>query len=232
MAEIGYGYGSEWHLMRFMARHRKLLEQAIRESIGNVNEEDVFDWKDFTFDGKGITTDTELKGLSFLKENKNIKGYIKSDWQSWDAVFVLNNTIYLVEAKAHVEEMRDDCRSVDPESQEKIKDFICNNLEKLNISINREKCLKNYYQLANRLGTAAFLTNNGIDTRCIYIYFLNGYEKSIEPKDVKNASAEMFYEEIKKEEGYLQLEGENLKQLLYRVFIDAKSGDIINRRHQ
>ena len=37
MAEIGYGYGSEWHLMRFMARHRKLLEKAIRESIGDVS---------------------------------------------------------------------------------------------------------------------------------------------------------------------------------------------------
>ena len=44
MAEIGYGYGSEWHLMRFMARHRKLLEEAIRKSIGGLNEESVFDW--------------------------------------------------------------------------------------------------------------------------------------------------------------------------------------------
>ena len=47
MAEIGYGYGSEWHLMRFMARHRKCLERAICEKLDD--EESKFVWLDFDF---------------------------------------------------------------------------------------------------------------------------------------------------------------------------------------
>ena len=229
MAEIGYGYGSEWHLMRFMARHRNLLEKAIRESIGNVKDVEAFDWFDFKFGGSGITSDNELKGLSFLGESQSIKGYIKSDWQSWDAIFKLEDSFYLVEAKAHIEEMRSDCSSDEIKSQEKIKDYICNNLNGLGISINRDMCLVNYYQLANRLATAAFLKNNGIDARCIYIYFMNGYEK---PNDFKNASAEMFIDEINKEKAFLGLEGEHLEDLLYHVFIDAKTGEIYNPKHQ
>ena len=229
MAEIGYGYGSEWHLMRFMARHRKLLEKAIRESIGNVKEIETFDWFDFKFGSSGITSDNELKGLSFLEESKSIKGYIKSDWQSWDAIFKLDDTYYLVEAKAHIEEMRGSCSSDEAKSQEKIKDYICNNLDSLGISIDRDMCLADYYQLANRLATTAFLRNNGIDARCIYIYFINGYEK---PNDFKNASAEMFIDEINNEKAVLGLEGEPIENLLYHVFIDAKTGEIFNPKHQ
>lgn len=224
MAEIGYGYGSEWHLMRFMARHRKLLEKTIRESIGHVKDVEAFDWFDFKFGGSGITSDNELKGLSFLDVNQSIKGYIKSDWQSWDAVFRLKDTFYLVEAKAHIEEMRSDCSSDEAKSQEKIKDYICNNLMRLGISIDRDMCLVNYYQLANRLATAAFLKNNGIDARCVYIYFMNGYEK---PNDFKNASAEMFIDEINKEKAALDLKGKQLDDLLFQVFIDAKTGEIV-----
>jgi hypothetical protein len=229
MAEIGYGYGSEWQLMRFMARHRKLLEEAIRKSIGGLNEENVFDWYDFKFGGSGITSDNELKGLSFLGENQSIKGYIKSDWQSWDAIFRLDDTFYLVEAKAHIEEMRGSCSSDEAKSQEKIKDYICNNLEKLGISINRDMCLVDYYQLANRLATAAFLRNNGIAARCLYIYFLNGYEK---PNDIKNTSLEMFVDEINKEKAALGLKVEELNDFLFHVFIDAKTGEVLDPKHK
>ena len=224
MAEIGYGYGSEWHLMRFMARHRKLLEEAIRKSIGGLNEERVFDWYDFKFGGSGITSDNELKGLSFLDDIQSIKGYIKSDWQSWDAIFKLDDTFYLVEAKAHIEEMMGSCSSDEAKSKEKIKDYIFDNLVKQGISIDRERCLVDYYQLANRLATAAFLRNNGIEARCLYIYFLNGYEK---PNDIKNASAEMFNDEINKEKAALDLKGKQLDDLLFQVFIDAKTGEIV-----
>lgn len=230
MAEIGYGYGSEWHLMRFMARHRKLLEKAIRESIGNVKKEDVFEWYDFLFGEKGIASDSELKGLSFLENSKNLDGYV-SGWktkQSWDAVFKLDDVIYLVEAKAHIDELSDN-KPHGGESTEEIKGFICKNLEKLNISINEDECLGKYYQLANRLATAAFLKNNGIDSRCIYIYFINGYEK---PNEIKNASAEMFIDEINQEKDVLGLEGDHLEDLLYHVFIDAKTGTIYNPEHQ
>ena len=33
MAQIGYGYGSEFQLLRFLGHHRNLLEEAIRKAI-------------------------------------------------------------------------------------------------------------------------------------------------------------------------------------------------------
>lgn len=228
MAEIGYGYGSEWHLMRFMARHRNHLEDAIRAAIGNNTGS--FYWYDFGFGGTGIATDKERKGLSFLDNPSSLVGYIKG-WntsQSWDAVFQLNGFFYLVEAKAHIAEMSNDGNN-GGSSKREIKKFISENLAKQNISINKDHCLGKYYQLANRLATAAFLKNNGINARCLYIYFINGYEK---PNDIKNATVEMFVDEINKEKAVLGLEGENLQDLLFHVFIDAKSRYfIINPNH-
>lgn len=116
------------------------------------------------------------------------------------------------------------CSSDEAKSKEKIKDYIFDNLVKQGISIDRERCLVDYYQLANRLATAAFLRNNGIEARCLYIYFLNGYEK---PNDIKNASAEMFNDEINKEKAALDLKGKQLDDLLFQVFIDAKTGEIV-----
>ena len=70
MAQIGYGYGSEFQLLRFMGRHRKKLEEIIMKSIG---EKGVFDWMDFEYGSPdvNIACDSEIKGLSFLKDNPN-----------------------------------------------------------------------------------------------------------------------------------------------------------------
>ncbi len=231
MAKIGYGYGSEWHLMRFMGRHRELLETIIRKAIDVA--EGSFRWHDFMFSKKKTAPDIEVKGLSFLGKNRQVDGYIKgwSNTQSWDAVFELDNIIYLVEAKAHIEEMKDN--EIDKhggDSKEDIKNFIYENLKQQNISIKKEKCLGPYYQLANRLATAAFLKNKGFEARCLYIYFLNGYEKKNDNKSV--ASPEIYLDEIHNEIADLGLNQDELKPLLYHVFIDAKTGDLINPKHQ
>lgn len=246
MAEIGYGYGSEWHLMRFMARHRELLENAVRQIVNERNGR--FKWLDFEFSKnprKPITGDIEIQGLQFLKkliDNENLFQNILSEykkteinkintWQSWDAVFELNKIIYLVEAKAHVGELRDD--NIDGHggsSKENIKNFIYDNLKEQNIFIKKENCIGPYYQLANRLATAAFLTNRGLQTRCIYIYFLNGYENQEDNKSV--ASSEIYLNEIHNEIVDLGLNPEELKSLLYHVFIDAKTGTLHNLEHQ
>ena len=79
MAEIGYGYGREWHLMRFMARHRKCLERAICEKLDD--EESKFVWLDFDFANKtdsSITGDVEIKGLSFLQSDE-IKDHLSNE---------------------------------------------------------------------------------------------------------------------------------------------------------
>ena len=236
MAEIGYGYGSEWHLMRFMARHRDVLEEIIRRELGvDDNNKDVFHWLDFDFNinGNGITLDDELKGLSFIDKASNIvfdpevvktidSHYIKG-WksgrgaQSWDAVFTYNNTIYLVEAKARIGEIKDSRKNHGGESKEIIKDLMTNQLIKFGIQVS-DAWMGEYYQLANRLTTAALLNNCGIKAKCLYLYFLNGYDK---PNDNQNAEEKSFKKAVDDEMNALGLDPDSVKQLYIGIYIDC-----------
>ena len=112
MAQIGYGYGSEFQLLRFLGHHRNVLEETIRKVIGVFHGN--FLWFDFDFADreKIISGDSEMCGLSFLEKVKPNISHICQEiktlypwnfdkWQYWDAVFTLNDVIYFVEAKAH-----------------------------------------------------------------------------------------------------------------------------------
>ena len=45
MGTIGYGYGSEWHLLRYLGYHRHYLSQEILNMIGG----EILQWLDFKF---------------------------------------------------------------------------------------------------------------------------------------------------------------------------------------
>lgn len=229
MAKIGYGYGSEWQLMRFLARHRNQLEKKILKELGESAGD--FKWLDFRYDKSNFVGDQELKGLSFLDvdEIKNkigrqaiekIKKNYISNWnQSWDAIFVLNDTIYLVEAKAHDGEIKGN-KDNGGKSKMKIKSFMSEQLANYNISVTDE-WMKEYYQLTNRLATAAYLSNNGVKAKCLYIYFLNGYNK---PNDNKSVQKEDDFKKAIDQEMIalgLDSDSEALKQLYAGIFIDC-----------
>ena len=46
MGHLGYGYGSEFQLLRFMGRHRNLLDDEIKKQINIVGD---IKWLDFEF---------------------------------------------------------------------------------------------------------------------------------------------------------------------------------------
>ena len=45
MSKVGYGYGSEYHLMRYLAYHRGVLKQQVDEATGG----ELINWLDFPF---------------------------------------------------------------------------------------------------------------------------------------------------------------------------------------
>lgn len=235
MVQIGYGYGSEFQLLRFMGRHRKKLEEIISNTIGIRG---VFDWKDFEYSkpNVSITCDSELKGLSFLKNNpkynevfEEYSKYIKQDaWQNWDAVFVLNEVTYLVEAKAYAKEIGPDNNVHGDSSYNNILQYMKDMLPQLNVS---DVWMRRYYQLANRLATTALLNKHGIEAKTLCIYFVNGYRKREEErrkiKDVKNGNKNTTIEEFKdaidKELSELGISESMVSDLLTPpVFIDAE----------
>lgn len=225
MAQIGYGYGSEFQLMRFLGHHRNLLEKAIRKSIG-IND-GSFQWFDFDFADreKIISGDSEMCGLSFLKNNipeisrvcDKVKDYAWNfdRWQYWDAVFLLNGVIYFVEAKAHKEEIKSGNKKHGGTHSQEILEFM-----KDQYDCATEEWLKDYYQFANRLSTVSLLNNSGISCKLVNIYFVDGYYDR-EHNINKDTSEDSFREEINKELKILGLDEKEKDKYVIDVFIDA-----------
>lgn len=194
MAQIGYGYGSEYQLMRFLGHHRNLLEKEIRKQVGLCDGE--FNWLDFGFadPAKVISGDKEIVGLKFLKERfqskypdveREYKKYnIKNQrpWQSWDAVFIYDDILYLVEAKAHIGEFESKGYEKGKNKDSNVRRYFEDQLGKFNIKVS-DSWFGKYYQFCNRLATAALLNNCGITTKILYICFERGYRKRIVAKD-------------------------------------------------
>lgn len=247
MAQMGLGYGSEFQLLRFMGRHRHELERtiidALQEKQQTINDKN-FDWLDFEYSDiyKVITGDRELCGLSFL-EKKIDKGlYDKitsalqkagsfiSNWQHWDAVFVLDDCFYFVEAKAYPGELYS-TNDHGGSSKKEILNFMRENMKPYGIEVD-ENWLDSYYQFANRISMMAFLNQNGLNAKAIYIYFENGYNKrqfigkEIKTVSDKGAGKMEFDEAIQKELSHLNIEKANLSELVVHTYINATPKDI------
>ena len=238
MAQIGYGYGSEYQLLRFLGHHRHELEKKISDQIG----QGTFDWVDFEYANPKtvISGDKEITGLDFLEKlypdqyqqvEVEYKAYIKkADWQNWDAVFTHNGILYLVEAKAHVSELSSGKEEHGDSSKEFILQFLKSQLHELPV---KRVWLQEYYQLANRLATTALLNKHGIRTKVLYLFFVNGYRKRVLEKDGRgekifetvnlNATEAQFKDAIALEMRTLGINHDLVSDLLAPpVFIDAE----------
>ncbi|MDY6846247.1 MAG: hypothetical protein SVP52_03835, partial [Chloroflexota bacterium] len=190
MGKIGHGYGSDWHLLRFLGYHREYFTKQILTEIGG----DAISWLDFKFSykNKKCGRDTEYNGLEFIK-NLDILRNWHAFWptsgrsQNWDAVGKIkvdgHEEWLLVEAKAHTHELKGSgCGATNPRSIEKIERA----LEKTKSAFGAastpfENWYKKYYQYANRLAALYFLTeecNPPVPARLLFIYFLGDKHKS------------------------------------------------------
>lgn len=180
MGKIGYGYGSEWHLLRHLGYHRAYLSQKVAEVVGGRDIE----WLDFGFSQENapLQDDREFVGLEFIQDTQD---RWKSFWpqtgnaQNWDAVgrICLDNVTewLLVEAKGHVRELESKCGATSQASQQ----LILSALEKTSKAFGNsrqpiENWLAPYYQYANRLAVLYFLMKEcvpAIKTRLLFIYF-------------------------------------------------------------
>lgn len=115
MGEMGYGYGSECHLLRFMGRHRHELDKRILAAIGG----DTIDWLDFDFHPTKPWPDAEIKSLDSLQPDHAARIAWERWWpqgrgiHNWDAVgqirFGEAEEWLLVEAKANTQELQSKC---------------------------------------------------------------------------------------------------------------------------
>lgn len=179
MAHIGYGYGSECHLLRWMGRHRTAFDAAVRQALGK--SEGAPQWLDFLFDRKRDWADSELKGLQFLDSDVALQKDWMTWWpqgrgiQNWDAVGWWGDPsqreILLVEAKAHIAEIHSECKAKPHGGLSLIKSSLSETAIAIEVT-DISAWLTDYYQLANRIAVVHFLKEHGYNPHLILVYFV------------------------------------------------------------
>ena len=221
MAEMALGYGSEYQLLRYLGHHRKFLDKKIKEATGC---DSPIDWYDYPNEPKRKSLDGEWKGIEFFQSREDYST-IEAKWKpfwptsgnppSWDGIFEQGGILYIVEAKAHIEEMKSKCQASSEDSKRRILDAF------ITITGDEKQAQKwinsKHYQLANRLAFLHFCKTVGIEAKLCYIMFVNGYLANA-TKNVK--SSDVFQKAWENECNKLGLT-EDQRQHITPVFIDC-----------
>ncbi len=227
MAEMALGYGSEYQLLRYLGHHRNFLDSKIKEA---TKSDSPIEWMDYPVDKnveKRVSLDGEWTDVRFL-EHLQYPNYerISKMWgdfwpkkghrPSWDGIFQQDEVLYIVEAKAHTEELENPTNAKDENSMKIIKkafEQVTHNPSKAELWLKSK-----YYQLANRIALVHFLNSQGIKAKVCYIFFLNGYLKDTTMNVIDE---KVFHQAFEEECNTLQLTTEE-KAYIVPVVIDAK----------
>ena len=213
MGKIGFGYGSEWHMLRWLGRHRQALnhqiQSAAKQNLGQI------EWLDFPRSQSPglLRRDKEFVGIDFISSTTNPT--LHSDWKqfwpssgnshNWDAVGKFNsptgqNGWLLVEAKAHTGELTSSCGASPSKpnhhSQMPQTSHGCSAQGRVG---------KKYYQYANRLAALHFFRSHQIDAHLVFVYFVetrirdstftdsNGWSTALNKQHKPSASIDHLY---------------------------------------
>ena len=202
---MGLGYGSEFQLMRFLGHHRGYLEELIQNATGLCGR---VIWLDYPLDEERLSGDGEWKGIDCFKRLDNY-AKIEAKWRkywpqrgtamNWDGIFMIDDTWFFVEAKAHKDESYQICSASSDASKSIINEAFNETIEWLKANPKTKWLDTNCYQLANRLAFLQFCKQCGIKARLLYIGFVRGFRRK---KD-----------EVKSEEEWMTIWKEELETL-------------------
>ncbi len=176
MADIGDGYGSECHLLRFLGRHRSLLDKRVAEAVGASTVE----WLDAPFKPEKKWPDGEWKAVDFLADDAAVLLAWRSWWPTsgntlnWDAVARVRIAgaveWLLIEGKANVQELSSSCGAAEHGGRPRIATALSEVKQSLGVDPARD-WLNGYYQYCNRLAALYFLNKHDRPARLLFIYF-------------------------------------------------------------
>ncbi len=179
MGKLGYGYGSEFHLLRWMGRHREVFDKKVCDKLGVSS----IKWFDFKFARDNKIPDRELVGLEFGDGEsdprfKSVKEVFRQNWpqtgnkMNWDAVGLADGKYVLCEAKARVGEIVKKHKPDDNAKSVKMRlEALKFATSEIGASKSAEIWLHNFYQMANRLYVLALLNKHRIPAVLLNIYF-------------------------------------------------------------
>jgi len=221
--EMHLGEGSEWHLLRFLGRHRQCLNRAIEEAVPGSK---MLSWLDFPFNQTAKLGDAEWTGVGFLDEQDDaVKTAWREFWpqtgsaQHWDAVGKIQiagkKHWLLVEAKAHLDELASRCGATSENGVAMIGAAFTATKKAMDVDPLRDWC-KPYYQYANRLAALHFLRSQGILARMVFIYFVGDCLPGRNSPQTTNE----WSHALKAVDDHLGLTGQSeLEKSVHRVFI-------------
>ena len=197
MGQMRVGYGSEFHLLRFLGRHRRAFDSGVLAACSehNCHKPTSIEWLDFPYDSKEKTLDGEWKSVDFISGHggdawkrfwpDRYPGRVnRTGMPSWDAierlVYSSHRDWLLVEAKAHETEFAG--RQAKCGAGRASRTTIVNTLRDVQSRLRASnspswnvveaKWLGKYYQLANRLAILSFLLDHHHDARLLFVYFV------------------------------------------------------------
>ena len=178
MSKMGQGYGSEYHLLRWMGRHRSAFNDAVLQAMGKKSGR--LEWKDFHFKPGSRARDGERKGLDFVPDER-LQAAWREFWphgsgiHNWDAVGRWcegdQRELILLEAKANTSELKSNCQAKPEGGLAQIEDAFKEAVRALS-SVDYRDWLSDYYQYANRLAALYFLHNHGVPAHLLLVYFV------------------------------------------------------------
>ena len=179
MARIGYGYGSEWHLLQYLGRRRDAFTRAIEDLTG-VSPIRWRDYQEPVDASAGAPRLRELVGLEFMDPKDPARKEWERRWphgggvHNWDAVGQGlthdRQTWILVEAKANINELISSCHAKNPESLQKIRTVLDDARRDLRVTVETD-WTQDYYQYCNRIALLHFLDKHEVDAHLIFVYF-------------------------------------------------------------
>jgi hypothetical protein len=235
MATIGYGYGSEWHLLQHLGRRRAAFTRRIQAASGCADVR-WLDHEEQAQPSTGSPTLRELRGLEFL----TVEDPVRNEWErfwpkggglhTWDAVgqatFGGSPSWILLEAKANLAELRSSCTAVDEGSVQRIRDILAKTQSKLS-TITHADWTRDYYQYCNRLALLHFLWTRNIDAHLVFVYFTG------DRMDIGRAGRECpadqhgWRDALDRQERHVGLPPTSpIRQRLHHVFVEAYRANI------
>lgn len=176
MANIGYGYGSEWHLLHYLGRRRRAFTAAVEHVIDRTGVT-WLDHEEYVDERTHFLRVRETKGLGFLSPSDPVRIEWEGLWpqtgnvHNWDAVGRAEDGSWvLVEAKAHLGEMHSSCGATAPESVRKIRAVLDETRRALGVTAPHDWA-QEYYQYCNRLALLHYLNSRSVAARLVFVYF-------------------------------------------------------------
>lgn len=239
---VALGYGSAWHLLRFLGWHREYFSKQVAETTGAENVV----WLDFPplsqknkkeriYTTEAPVRDSEWERLNFI-DGGNVQAEYNKFWpirgsqQNWDAIGKATfsqqsqQEWLLVEAKAHINEVKSRGTRAKGDSLNRIRAAFREALEKLGHPTEKAtrlapNWLKCYYQHANRIATLHFLIEHGIPAQLVFVYFCGDWPGK---SRTCPASRQAWEETLGCVKSSLGLGGTSeLEQRIHNVFIDV-----------